>query len=398
MRRIFMVLELLIAFTALGAAQTGLQPQDLSQLRSVGEAQISPNGTHIVYTIVHNDRSGLPYTETRLMDVSTGQSSRLVDDNNPAAGTRWSPDGRSIAYFGSAAGKSGLIVAKADGSSPEIVASIQSTNHSMPSTGERISWSPDGTKIAFVSATPRPEADDASGDPVVITRYLYKPTASNGPSRFDDNRRSHVFVADLSTKQIRQMTDGIYYEHSVVWSPKGNEILFVSNRESDPDRFFNYDIFTVRVADSTVHRLTNTESVEYRPVWSPDGTMIAYQGTKRGLSSSETTMEDTHIWIMNADGSNRREVGLTIDNRQGAPEWSPDGTSLYFSVQDRGTSKLYRLPVSGGKPEVVAGTDNSSVGAWSIARNGAIAYTLSTAGDEAELYVQSGRSASNSPP
>jgi dipeptidyl aminopeptidase/acylaminoacyl peptidase len=374
----------------MGFAQSALKPQDLAQLQSVGEAQISPDGSHIIYTVVHNDRSGAPYSQAWVMDAATGKSTRLGDEKGSANGARWSPDGKSIAYFGSVGDKSGLVVAKADGSSPEFIATNQGTNHPTPSAGERMTWSPDAKKIAFISAAAGPETNDPSGDPVVITRYLYKPTASNGPVRFNDNRRSHLYVVDLGSKQVRQLTDGTYYEHSIDWSPKGDEILFVSNREADPDRFFNYDIFAVRVADGTVRRLTSTESVEYRPVWSPDAKLIAYQGTKRGLSSSETTMEDTHIWIMTAEGSNRREIGLAIDNRQGTPEWSADGSTLYFTVQEHGGSKLYRLPVAGGKAEIIAGDDNGSVGAWSMSRNGAIAFTLNTPADQAELYVQNG--------
>jgi dipeptidyl aminopeptidase/acylaminoacyl peptidase len=375
----------------MASAQAGLKPQDLSQLQSVGEAEISPDGTHIIYTVTHNDRSGAPYSQAWLMDVASGKSVRLGDDKGSANGARWSPDGKLIAYFGSVGDKSGLVVAKGDGTSPEFIATNQGTNHPTPSTGERLTWSPDGKKIAFVSAAPGPETDDPSGDPVVVRRYLYKPTASNGPVRFNDNRRSHVYVVDLASKQVRQLTDGTYYEHSIDWSPKGDEILFVSNRETDPDRFFNYDVFAVRVADGTIRQLTKTESVEYRPRWSPDAKLIAYQGTKRGLSSSETTMEDTHIWIMNSDGSNRHEIGLAIDNRQGTPEWSADGTALYFTVQEHGNSRLYRLPVSGGaKPEMVVGDESSSVGSWSIAKNGAIAFALSTPSDQAELYVQNG--------
>ena len=388
--RLAMATGLMCLFSQLTFSQSGLMPQDLSKLQSIGESQISPDGSHIIYTVVHNDRPGAPYSQAWVMDVSTGKSSRLGDDKGSAAGARWSPDGKSIAYFGTAGDKSGLVVAKADGSAPEFIATNQGTNHPTPSGGERLSWSPDGKKVAFVSATPGPETNDPSGDPVVITRYLYKPTASNGPVRFNDNRRSHVFVVDIASKQVRQLTDGTYYEHSIDWSPKGDEVLFVSNHEVDPDRFFNYDIFAVRVADGTVRQLTTTESVEYRPMWSPDGKLIAYQGTKRGLSSSETTMEDTHIWVMNADGSNRREIGLVIDDRQGTPEWSSDGASLLFTVQERGNSKLYRLPVNGGSPEVVVGQDNSSVGSWSVARTGAIAFTLSTPSDQAELYVKNG--------
>ena len=97
---------------------------------------------------------------------------------------------------------------------------------------------------------PGPEAD-ANGDPMVITRYLYKPTASEGGTRANDNRRLHIFVADVASKAVRQLTDGNYYEHSIDWSPKGDEILFVSNRGPDPDRFFNYDVFAVQVASGS---------------------------------------------------------------------------------------------------------------------------------------------------
>ncbi len=70
--------------------------------------------------------------------------------------------------------------------------------------------------------------------------------------------------------------------------------------------------------------MTATESAEYRPRWSPDGKTIAYEATKRGLTDLETTMEDTHIWLIDADGKNRRELAGAIDNRQGEP-WPGQG-------------------------------------------------------------------------
>jgi dipeptidyl aminopeptidase/acylaminoacyl peptidase len=303
------------------------------------------------------------------MNLADGRSSLLAADGGSSP--EWSPDGEWIAYVGREAERSGLMIVRGDGSGARFVAEMSGTNHPLPSSGQRISWAPDGSAIAFVSATAGPESELAAGDPVVITRYLYKPTASEGLTRFNDNRRTHIFVAELATGEVRQVTDGDYYEHSIDWSPDGREIAFVSNREPDPDRFFNYDIFAVDVQDGTIRQLTHTESAEYRPVWSPDGSSIAYQGTRRGLTSSETTMEDTHIWLVDADGGRRVEVGARLDNRQGPPQWAPDGGSVYFTVQDSGSVGLYRIPVpeknDSPRPEPVV-TSAGRIGSWSIAR------------------------------
>lgn len=361
-------------------AQTGLTSADLYKLRSVGDVQLSPDGSRVAYAVTNNDQPGRPYTQTWIMKLDTRESRQMSRASSP----RWSPDGQWIAYMAGA----GLTIAKTDGTGAIVLAKIEGTNHPLPSSGDRLAWSPDSKSIAFISATPGPEAD-ANGDPMVITRYLYKPTASEGLTHFNDNRRLHIFVVDVATKAVRQLTSGNYYEHSIEWSPAGGEILFVSNHEADPDRFFNYDIFAANAANGSVRRITDTKSAEYRPAWSPDGKMIAFQGTRRTLTSSETTMEDTHIWVMNADGSGRRELDTGIDNRQGAPKWSPDGRSLYFTVQERGTAHLYRVPVNGGQPQRIelAG----AVGSWSLA-NDSFACSLTTASSPGELYFKRGDS------
>ena len=171
--------------------------------------------------------------------------------SDTASEPHFSPDGKRLAYFGRIAAGSGLIVANADGSSPR----GDRAGRRHESSAAVVGRSPRVVARTAVSsrssrATPGPEAD-ANGDPMVITRYLYKPTASEGGTRANDNRRLHIFVADVASKAVRQLTDGNYYEHSIDWSPKGDEILFVSNRGPDPDRFFNYDVFAVKVASGS---------------------------------------------------------------------------------------------------------------------------------------------------
>ncbi len=389
-RRTFQAVVVIVALGALAgaAAQKPLTTADLYRLRSVGDVQLSPDGRRVAYTVYKSDRPGRPYPQIWVAQVESGEPSLVGDGADP----RWSSDGHALAYAGWDNGSAGIDVVKAEslGSKAEKteadrVAHVSGTNHPLPSAGEEIAWSPDGEQIAFVSSTPGPE-QDANGDPMVITRYLYKPTASEGSTRFNDNRRLHIFIVDVATKKVRQLTDGRFYEHSIDWSPKGDEILFVSNRERDPDRAFNYDVFAVRVSDGAVRRLTETKSAEYFPRWSPDGSRIALLGTKRDLTSSETTMEDTHVWMMNADGSGRHEVGAQIDNRQGAPRWV-DG-QVAFTVQERGATHLY---LEGRRVDA-----GGSVGAWSIAGD-VIAAAVTTRDRPADLIACRRRSSDRRP-
>jgi dipeptidyl aminopeptidase/acylaminoacyl peptidase len=370
---------------ALAAQQpvAGITSADIYRLRSLGDVQLSPDGKRVAYAVTRRDGAGRPSSETWIRVLATGQETRLGTDATRASAPRWSPDGQWLAFFGRVGDSSGVAVAHVDGSGIRLIASISGTNHVLPSTGERVAWSPDGKRLAFISSTPGPE-EDANGDPMVITRYSYKPTASEGETRFDDNRRLHIFVADLSTRQVKQLTSGNYYEHSIQWSPNAQELLFVSNHGADPDRVFNYDVFALNLASGAIRQITNTRNAEYQPVWAPDGRTIAYLGTKRELTSSETTMEDTHVWIMNADGSNRRDLGHAIDNRQRAPRWAPDGKSIYTVVQVRGNSHLYRVPIDGSKPTVVIG-DEGSVESWALTPSGGVLYGFASPSETALL-------------
>src|SRR6266446_4721436 len=397
-RRIFLRVVLcfscalsLLAIAPLSGAQ-GLSSGDLSRLRSVGSVELSPDGRRIAYSVTMRDRPGRPYGQLWVMDLAAQKSARVGGEKDSGGGPLWSPDGKWLAFQGHQGEKGGLFVARPDGSEVTFLASPEGTNSPLPGTGKDFTWSPDGKQIAFISSTPGAEAAEASGDPMVITRYLYKPDAGEGMTRFNDNQRLHIFVVDVSSKQVRQLTQGMTDEHSIDWSPDGKEILFASNREPNQDEFFNYDIFALQVADNSIRRLTATEYNEYEPLWSPDGKRIVFRGTRRGLTDRETTMEDTHVWVMNADGGDRREIGAVVDNRQGAPRWSADGSAVYFTLQQRGSNHLVRLPISGGKPEYVV-KDTGSVGGWSVGKDGTVAYGFASPRDLSQLYLKTGTGA-----
>ncbi|HET9994538.1 MAG TPA: S9 family peptidase [Candidatus Acidoferrum sp.] len=380
-----------LAVAAIGNAQ-GLVSSDLSRLRAIGSVELSPDGHRIAYTVILRDRPGRPYSQLWIMDVATQKSGRIGSEKDGGGGPLWSPDGKWLAFFGHQGDKSGIFVSRPDGSDITFLASSEGTNSPLPGTGKEAAWSPDSKQIAYISSTPGAEAAEATGDPIVITRYLYKPDAGEGLTRFNDNQRLHIFAVDVGTKQIRQLTRGNSDEHSIDWSPDGKEILYAANAEPNQDEFFNYDIFALKVADNSIRRLTATEYMEYEPLWSPDGKHIVFRGTRRGLTDRETTMEDTHVWVMNADGSDRREIGAVLDARQGTPNWAPDGSAVYFTVQERGSVHLVRLPIAGSKPEYVV-KDAGSVSGWSVGRDGVVAYGFISPRDPSNLLLKTGNGA-----
>ena len=140
---------------------------DLYRLKSVGDVQLSPDGTHVAYTVQNNDRPGRPYSQVWIADLATGTSKRLGSDKDGASGPRWSRDGQQIAYFGREDSGAGVVVSRPDGSGAVLLAPVEGTNHPLPSNGERLAWSPDGKQVAFISATAGPETENANGDPMV---------------------------------------------------------------------------------------------------------------------------------------------------------------------------------------------------------------------------------------
>jgi TolB protein len=105
---------------------------------------------------------------------------------------------------------------------------------------------------------------------------------------------------------------------------KNGRIAFVSNRPGSA----SYDIYTMSSTVDKIRRLTKDPDEEGSPAWSPDGERIAYEGSGVGDNAS-------NIWMMNADGSNKRKVTverkLPGDRRLNHdPDFSPGGRRIVF--------------------------------------------------------------------
>lgn len=365
-----------LAFTGFAQPRGAMRPADIVRVANVTDAQISPNGQFVVYTVssVADDKTvstlwiarllpefvpvqptvqptprspavrTVPYLEWPEIRVAP----RLLLPSGFSASTpRWSPDGTSIAFLSQQDEHDGLWVIRLDRPEPRFIAPITSTNFFITYAGEPFSWSPDSKRIAYISTRSElPVTADRSArgdDPRVIDRIQYKSRTG-----FSDNRRTHVWVVEIDRPAPLQLTTGAFYDHAVSFSPLGDEILFLSNHESDPDAFNNSDIFTVDLGGQT-RQITQTKGCEYDPVWSPDGRSIAYTATKRQVTTIDSVAEDAHLWVIPATGGNGKELTLEHDRRVRDPHWSADGRSIFYLASDRGYTTMFRIPPEGGK-------------------------------------------------
>ena len=351
------------------------RPPDILRIAGVSDAQISPNGQWVVYTVSVSDsdaaRSTLwiarpgtdfptgpptarptptprrPTDERIQLDWAEvrRQPTQLLRQDWTASTPRWSPDGTMIAFLSNREGQNGIWIFNLSRSeAPRFIAPVQTTNFHVAYAGESFAWAPDSKRIAYISTVEEPE-DPAkkSDDPRVINRIQYKSRTS-----FSDNRRSHVWIVDIERPEPRQLTSGAYYDHALTFNPNGNEIAFLSNHEPDPDANNNSDIFAVDMGGQ-VRQLTQTKGCEYEPAWSPDGKWIAYAATKRDVTTIDSIAEDAHVWVISAAGGMGSELTAEQDRRARSPKWSPDSRYILFLAGDRGTTTIYRVAASGGR-------------------------------------------------
>jgi dipeptidyl aminopeptidase/acylaminoacyl peptidase len=314
---------------------------DVVKIANVTDAQISPNGQWVVYTLssVDEDKNVSTLWLTRWNETRSNTRALLPPGWN-ASTPRWSPDGNSIAFLSVHDEQDGLWTVKLDKPEPRFIAPITTTNFFITYAGESFTWSPDSRRIAYISAKPEAPGTD---DPRVIDRLQYKSRTA-----FSDNRRTHVWVVDLERPAPQQLTSGLFYDHAVNFSPRGDEILFLSNHEPDPDANNNSDIFAVDLNGQT-RQLTLTKGCEYSPVWSPDGKSIAYTATSREVTTIDSVAEDAHLYVIPAAGGQGKELATEQDRRARTPYWSADGRSIMYLAGDRGYTTIFRTSVDGGR-------------------------------------------------
>lgn len=169
----------------------------------------------------------------------------------------------------------------------------------------------------------------------------------------------------------RQLTHDKANDFGLEWSPDGQTIAFVSDRENSTG-----DIWTISAAGGTAKRLT-TQGACFGPNFSADGTAIIY-------ASSSTADGQAHLWMVPADGGAPKQ--LTKMNYEAGAVYAPDGMSVAFNGHDGKSFDLYVMEIAGGQATRLTDDPTWEVGArWSPDGN-KIAFLSNKEGNY-EVYV-----------
>ena len=344
----------------LATAQAGLKRamtfDDMLALKTVSDAQMSPDGKWIAYVVTSTDmKENAADADVWLVSTAGGEPVRLTtskkNDNQP----RWSPDGRRIAFISAREEKPQVFLISPTGGEAEKLTDSKSGVQSF-------AWSPDNSRIAYV-AQQEPTADEEK-----------KQKEKDDPQVFDKNFKfSRIWVIDVKTKKASEVVKSDYVATDPQWSPDGRSMAYTSVPTPKADDGSLSDIWIVEIESGKQRKLVENNGPDNSPRWSPDGRQIAYLTRPAKLG----VIGQASLSVIPSEGGTPRAIASSFMYQSGAPRWSQDGRTIFFTSSVRTTSQLFSVPVSGGEPKQLSKV-TGVMGQVTLSRdNSVVAFTRS---------------------
>ncbi|HUJ71123.1 MAG TPA: S9 family peptidase, partial [Verrucomicrobiae bacterium] len=371
------------------------------EIRDVRDPQITDDGKWVAYTVstssLKKDKS-----ETRIWmtPAAGGDAIPMTAEDVSSSHPRWSPDGKYLAFLSKRnEGKTQVwLLNRLGGEAQRLTDTIQDVDD--------FAWAPDSKRLVLVLRDPSPEQLEEAKDkdkpgnedkdkeakgkkpktprPMVVDRYRFK-TDTVG---YLDRRRTHLYVFDIATKAVVQVTSGDFDDQEPAWSPDGRLLAFRSNRSMpDPDRTYDSNIWVV-AADNTdkgahLTQVTTNPGSDVAPAWSPDGKWIVYVTQ---LDPKLFQYGTRHIAVSPATGGPAKVLTQAFDRMSRTARFSPDGQFIYFIADDDGSENLCRIPAMGGEiTRPVSG--HVVVSGYTVAKSGDLAVLIASMDRPNEVFT-----------
>ena len=364
---------------------------DVFDLEWASDPRVSPNGQTIVYVRKSNDIMK-DRERSNLWQVSLDGSDHrpLYSGLNGTRSPRWSPNGEKLAFVSNDTGSQQIHVRWLDNGETALISQLQDT----PSN---LSWSPDGKWLAFTmnvkapsetiaETRTKPEGATWAKRPITVTTTQYQ---YDGQGIVEPAYR-HVFVVPADGGSARQLTEGNFNHYgTLAWSPESTHIFFSAYRSADWELVSDEaDIYSVNLSTKDIKQITNQSGAERSPVISPNGKLIAFnQEARRPLAYTPD-----QIAIMDLNGNNIRLLTEDLDGDANNLHWANDSKSLFFTYDERGIRKIGQVTTKGKRKEITKQLGGTTLGRPYLSGgfhigNNTIAYTHGTSERPANVAV-----------
>jgi len=377
--------------------------EELDNLISVGNPQISPDGSQILYTR-KCVKDGLNHTTIWLATTKGKRKPRGITTDGKDSMPRWSPDGNTIAFIRSNDSGSQIYTIDMDGGEPSPL-----TNFPEGVISE-IQWSPNGNTLAvsfrqteepYTHAASEKRKEKKESDPPVITEEAWYRLDGDG---YFGHARFHLYLVNTKTGVFKNVwkKDNLGF-FSFAWSPKGNKIAIATNTnknaltDSRPTKVVILDTSTGK--HNTLPNCTRGPKTSI--AWSPNGQWLAWAG-REGDESTYST-ENLELYVASATKGNAKSITADIDrclmavtlsdtgeiNFSTQLRWTGDSKNILARIGWHGEEHICSIPKSGGRLKpLTSGNNIHSIG--NLASDGkTCAIMIGSATAPPEIFVGS---------
>jgi dipeptidyl aminopeptidase/acylaminoacyl peptidase len=331
-----------------------IQPDIACSLPSVADPALSPDGSILAYTYSWFDQVQMEsYSRIMMMKVADGRAQEFTQGKSDSA-PKFAPNGNDL----------GFLRRDEDGRRQLWVMGVGGGEAKRLTTAPKgvfdFGWSPDGRQVVYcadVDAEMPAQDQQANKVPKVKVvgriRYRFDGLGWRGDAHF------HLFVVSLDGDSPRQLTDGDWDDTAPVWSPDGARIAFISGRRDDRDQKALTEAYVVMVAGGEAENWSQGLSDVGVLSWSPDSRRLVAVGSDmpQGMAQWQAwlyVLEPGRPPHRLTDDSLRPFLSFPIVSRSPELRWTEDGRILFLGDQ-RGESRLFEVPASGGRCRQLAG-------------------------------------------
>src|SRR5262245_32502221 len=347
------------------SAQAPITPEQTLDRRAIGERgeglAFSPDGARLVFTVAEPAKGTMRPRAIWMLDAASGALRQLTFSGRNDSSPRWAPDGGSIAFLSDRDGPSQLYRLSMRGGEAEKLTDRKDAVRAFR-------WSPDGRRIALLMPEPKPDAQQQR-----------EKEKDDGRVADKDARHPRVWMLDVESRALKQVTNANWQIDEVEWTPDGTRLIAVADDTPAADtwneRIYSIDLSTGGFASiGDVRRPLGGISI------SPDGKTIAYVGAR--VDGPEP--HDLHLLPV-AGGAPQNLTATSVDRPIGQVRWI-DNDSLAVTVA-RGFASEIAIVGRDGRVRPVERL-NVNPAAFARSPSGVFAYAGETAPQAPELWVK----------